>query len=307
MTEALSAVVKVGLIAPSPESRSRLSGVLPEGAIVVAQSDTQTFRGGAARIEFKQAQPEIALVEAGDPAAFVDLVSSLRQDLPSTWIFAVGEANEAQSVIAAVRAGVREFLVAPVSADVVREAVERYLAENPRNRRKAGKIFAVTSAKGGCGSTSVAINLAASMGDLPETRVALADLSHPLGDVAAYLGLKPKYTLNDALKAASRLDPVLLETFMTTKAGVHILAGQARIESSPESAWPVGFEADSGSFGDFLSFGPRSLGGDQRGDSPDGGRKSRRGLGGSDGRDSSRLANLTPDPVSGARGARSRS
>jgi pilus assembly protein CpaE len=38
------------------------------------------------------------------------------------------------------------------------------------------------------------------------------------------------------LKAASRLDPVLLETFMTTKAGIHILAGQARIEPSPESA-----------------------------------------------------------------------
>ncbi len=236
MTEALSAVVKVGLIAPSPESRSRLSGALPEGAIVVAQSDTQTFRGGAARMEFKQAHPEIALVEAETLPLLLTLVSSLRQDLPSTWIFAVGEANDAQSVIAAVRAGVREFLVAPVSADVVREAVERYLAENPRNRRKAGKIFAVTSAKGGCGSTSVAINLAASMGDLPDTRVALADLSHPLGDVAAYLGLKPKYTLNDALKAASRLDPVLLETFMTTKAGVHILAGQARIESSPESA-----------------------------------------------------------------------
>ncbi len=228
---------KVGLIAPGPASRAMLSRCFPEGAIVVGQSDGQTFRGGAARAEFRQSQPEIVLVEAETaPLLLLALIGHLRQDLPAAWIFAVERATDAQSVIEAVRAGAREFLTQPVSPDTVRQAFERYLAENPKKQRKAGKVYAVTSAKGGCGSTSVAINLAASAGELPGTRVALADLSHPLGDVAAYLGLKPKYTLNDALKAASRLDPVLLETFMTTKAGIHVLAGQARIEPSPESA-----------------------------------------------------------------------
>jgi pilus assembly protein CpaE len=183
----------------------------------------------------RQANPEIVLVEAERIPQLLSLISNLRQDLPGTWIFAVGEATDAQTVISAVRAGAREFLAQPVTDDAVRQAIERYFAENPRKQGRVGTVFAVMSAKGGSGATSVAINLASSAGELPGTRVALADLSRPLGDVAAYLSLKPKYTLNDALKAASRLDPVLLETFMTIKSGIHILAGQVRIEPSPEA------------------------------------------------------------------------
>lgn len=235
MSENLSTVVKAGLIAPGPKSRARLSSTLPDGATVVSQSDAQSFLSGEARKEFREAQPEIVLVEAETTTSLLALISDLRQDLPTAWIFAVGEAVDAESVISAVRLGAREFLAQPVSPDTVRQAFERYLAEHPQKQKAVGKVFAVTSAKGGCGSTSVAINLAASAGGLPGTRVALADLSYPLGDVSAYLGVKPKYTVSDAIGAASRLDPVLLETFMTRKERISILAGQARIERSSEA------------------------------------------------------------------------
>jgi pilus assembly protein CpaE len=41
----------------------------------------------------------------------------------------------------------------------------------------------------------------------------LLDIDMPLGDAAAYLNLRPQYTVQDALGASKRLDPNLLENF----------------------------------------------------------------------------------------------
>jgi pilus assembly protein CpaE len=81
------------------------------------------------------------------------------------------------------------------------------------------------SAKHGSGATTVAVNLAGIIGSRSSQKTALIDLDRPLGDAAAYLNVKPNFTVSDALAAGPRLDSVLLESYMQATNGFQILPG----------------------------------------------------------------------------------
>src|SRR5690606_31137217 len=113
--------------------------------------------------------------------------------ISQAWLLLILQAHNPDLIIQAVRAGSREFLTRPVSAEHLKQAFGRYAEERQRttHERRTGRIYTVTSGKGGSGATFVAVNLAAAIADLPETSVNLIDLNTPVGDAAAYLNLKP--------------------------------------------------------------------------------------------------------------------
>src|SRR5262249_62124053 len=92
-------------------------------------------------------------------------------------------------------------------------------------RLKQRKRYSIASAQHGSGATTVAINLAGIIAARSKRKTALIDLDRPLGDVAAYLNVRPNFTVSDALTAGTRLDPVLLESYMQPTHGFHVLPG----------------------------------------------------------------------------------
>jgi pilus assembly protein CpaE len=116
-----------------------------------------------------------------------------------------------------------------LTEDALRQALQRHIEECQREQQKddnpPGKIYTVCSAKPGTGATTMAINIAASIAECDTARVALLDLDWPLGDAAAFLNIKPRFTVADALGAIDRLDPVLLESYMHKNGGMDVLAG----------------------------------------------------------------------------------
>src|SRR5262249_10368440 len=89
-------------------------------------------------------------------------------------------------------------------------------------------VFCVTSAKHGSGATTLAVNLAGIIAARSKQSTALLDLDRPVGDSAAYLNLKPAFTVSDALNAGPRLDSVLLESYMQMRTGVRLMAGSRK-------------------------------------------------------------------------------
>ena len=164
-------------------------------------------------------------------------VHQLYLNLPEACIFVLAETEDSQLIIETMRAGAREFLSQPVKASAISDAIHRYLAEKRTNEesKTSGEIFSVLGTKGGVGATTTAVNLAASLTDDPQAKVALLDLNDQLGDLAVHLNLKTEFTVADAVASISRLDAVLLDSFMTHSQGVAVLAGRKDLESSPPS------------------------------------------------------------------------
>ena len=74
------------------------------------------------------------------------------------------------------------------------------------SRTSRGRLITVFSAKGGCGKTTLATNLAAALADRGRREVCLVDLDLAFGDVAIALQLFPAHTIADAVPLADSLD-----------------------------------------------------------------------------------------------------
>jgi pilus assembly protein CpaE len=220
----------LGVLATSPEERDLLRSlvrVVGLGSLEVEVDQYCATRVDRQTLQFIEARPDVVIVDMADPAVTIQALAILHAVLPECWLLVSSSVNDPELIIQAMRAGAREYLLKPLPPAALSQALRRYLAEKEQSQKKgrAGEIYCVSSAKGGSGTTSLTLNLASALADLPNTRVALLDLSSPVGDAAAYLNLTPRFTATDALEAAGRLDSVLLESYMTHTQGLAVLPG----------------------------------------------------------------------------------
>lgn len=160
-----------------------------------------------------------------DGRAAFDLASSMRISRPSFGVVLVRHRVDTALLSDALRAGVRE-VVAESEVDALAEAVDRVRNLSFALRDAAGAVaeddgsgggvlVSVFAAKGGCGKTTLATNLAAALADKGRREVCLVDLDLAFGDVAIALQLFPAHTLADAVPLAARLDHAAISQLLT--------------------------------------------------------------------------------------------
>jgi pilus assembly protein CpaE len=225
-------LVNVGLLTTAAESASVLRAhVRATGmsSVSVEVNEYCKARTDLSVRRFIDARPDVILIDGEDIAGVASSVQVLHDALPAAWILVCTSVHDANTILALVRAGARELIPSPITPSAVLQAIHRYNEERERERQSQsalnGKIYSVCSAKSGGGSTTVAMNVAAALAELPGSHVAMLDLAWPLGDAATFLRTTPRFTIADALGAASRLDSVLLENYMHKEQGVHVLPG----------------------------------------------------------------------------------
>lgn len=176
--------------------------------------------------------PKIIIVDMQVRETALSTLRTLHDLLPDSWLFITATGNDPQLVIETMHSGAREFLSKPSTSEGLAQALERYSAEQRKTSTTIkGKTYCITSAKGGAGTTSVAINLAVATGNAAAANVALVDLGSPVGDVAEYINIRSKYTIADILDSTSRMDNVLLESFLTRKHSIAVLPGNKEFHS----------------------------------------------------------------------------
>ena len=176
----------------------------------------------------RAANPDVTLVDipADNPPLALRAIELLRQEMPDSAVFAIGNLNQPQIIVNAMRAGAREFIERPTTTTDLLEAFVRLTAAQRRVRQEGprGKVFAVVNAKGGSGATTVAVNLALAL-QSAHGQTALVDLA-PLGHAALHLNVKPVFSVADATRNLHRMDSSLLESFMTRHSGgLQLMAG----------------------------------------------------------------------------------
>ena len=85
--------------------------------------------------------------------------------------------------------------------------------------------MALFGGKGGVGTTSIAVNLASALRQLPgNPSVILVDVNQHGGDLPLYLDLQPNHSFRDIAADLSRLDPAFLVRVLTKcESGLQVL------------------------------------------------------------------------------------
>ena len=176
--------------------------------------------------ELRQLEPEVVLVclSPENPEPALGSIRLLHSALSGIVICAVGDLNQAHTVIRAVREGATDFIDSTSDVVALEAALGSLAAEVLRSSRKQGKIVTFLGAKGGSGTTTLAVNVAVALQELT-AKVALLDLApHP--HAALHLNVQPGFGVSDALANLDRMDKHLLESYMAPcTGGLHLLSG----------------------------------------------------------------------------------
>jgi pilus assembly protein CpaE len=161
--------------------------------------------------------PETIIVDISGTDMPASRVHDLAQVCePGVTVIAIGDRNDIGLYRDLVRAGVTEYIVKPVTPQLLAKALSREsgLAEGNPISRKLGKMVACVGARGGVGTTTLAINLAWYLANREKRRIVLLDLDLQNGDCALALNLRPTPGLREALSNPLRIDDVFLERAM---------------------------------------------------------------------------------------------
>lgn len=193
------------------------------------------------------------VVEAGAQEAFVEQIAALRPGLvfldfsathaeastrlaeqvvrlfPQLPLVAVGNAGEPDTMLTALRAGVRDFIDLRGSPAQATNAVRRLMVPRAQVRHitpahRHGKIVALLGARAGVGVTSLAVNLAATVRQRESAEVLLLDLGLPARDGALHMNIAPEFHFVEAVRNLRRFDQVFVDTALARHAnGVSVL------------------------------------------------------------------------------------
>jgi pilus assembly protein CpaE len=131
--------------------------------------------------------------------------------------------HDPQLILEALRSGASEFLTQPFSNEQFRTVLEKLAQRNPDLVAEQGRLIVVVPAKGSCGASTLAFNLAIQIRKSGSKNTLLADLDPITGIQAFQMKLKPNFSFMDALAHASRLDGDLWKGIVQNYQGIDVL------------------------------------------------------------------------------------
>src|SRR5438093_7482568 len=211
----------VGLIVSEDDGFKKHFGrLLRAGAIPVSVIDDRAGRDGT--------PPDLVIVDTRDASSSMASIERLRASAPGAGIFAIALVAEPDLILQSMRAGANEFFIWPPADETFHGAVRRTAArrEAAQGSKPAATTLVFFGAKGGAGTTTIAVNCGVELARLSKRATVIVDLKAGLGEVSLFLGVRPRFSLLDAIDNLHRLDREFLrELVVKHKSGLEILAG----------------------------------------------------------------------------------
>ncbi len=199
--------------------------------------------------ECQDIAPDVIIVDTTgrelDAGLFMQAIS-MNPESPCT-IFALHNEMDISIFKDMIRQGAKEFIHYPTDRDALELALRKHLAflsrvtSGQKNASQsagnstppvtAGKVISVFGAKGGVGSSTVAINLAHELHSLNNAPVVFVDLDQVFCNTAVMLNQKPDYSLGDiADNNPKEVDEALLaKIILKHDSGLHFVVGSKSV------------------------------------------------------------------------------
>jgi pilus assembly protein CpaE len=151
--------------------------------------------------------PDVLVLDFGHRSAFeiMETIKSLGTPPP---VIAAHVSADPDLILAAVRAGAREFLYPPIGVETLTTALDKIadelLMKAPPHR--TGKAIGFLSADGGSGATTVACHVAAELSRITSAGTLAADFDLLGGMVGFWLKANGAYSLLDIIRNLGRMD-----------------------------------------------------------------------------------------------------
>ncbi len=181
--------------------------------------------------------PDIILIDDNPESDDVfTRVKMIKAHFPQATLFFVSDNKDPHQIIKAMKAGASEYLVEPLSEEILNNAIDEVRAKLANSGRLSqGRVYSFISAKGGVGSTVLAVNTAVALAMNKKATVALLDMSFQSGDTSVLLDILPQNTIADISANIHRLDVSFLHGVMSHhSSGIDFLPAPPNPEDSDE-------------------------------------------------------------------------
>jgi len=231
-------LARIQLVAAQPAIQQQLGNMLRhDGYEIITAAD-----GPAALHQWTAERPDLVVCDNDlrGPSG-TELVIRIRQAEGSgahTPIILLGGGTDVDAKVLALRSGADDYLAKPVHPQElsarVRGLLTRFQRAHPQQRRAtSGRVVAFYGAKGGVGTTTLAINTAIAAHRELKRSVCLVDANLQFGDHRVFLDLGPdSRSIVDAVSASAVDLDMLRSSVVRHETGVELLLAP----SSPEHA-----------------------------------------------------------------------
>ncbi len=168
----------------------------------------------------------VFLDTASDRDQAVQLLEEIGRTGSHIQVIALLASNEPDFILRCLRAGASDFLILPLTAEQVDAAFGKLSRSQPAQEtpgKETAKTVAVMPAKGACGATTVACNLAFQWKRISGKKVLLVDMDPLTGNLSFLLKVKSVYSFLDVLQRSSELDADLWGAMVRPVHGVDVL------------------------------------------------------------------------------------
>ena len=172
-----------------------------------------------------------------DPQTALEDLESMVRDNPHLCTIVISENMNQDLILSAMQAGARHFLQKGSIREQLSGVMARLLTHTGVKQR-TGSILTVFSASGGCGATTVALNLANELRLKASKGVLVIDLDRCYGAASSYLDLKSEYGIDDLLTYEGKIDKHLIQSSSCAyKDDFHVLLSSAGKPKKTEKGW----------------------------------------------------------------------
>ena len=211
---------RVAIVDPTEHSRESLRALLLGVDFVWLEAE-------CARYEYffdviQGSMPDLAIVALdADKNRALQMIGQLSVEHPRLPILTIS--NDHQALLQSLQRGAKYFLMNPVGLEDLLAALRRALGDSPNGQADSGEltglmtnvrqpgasqVIALLGSRGGVGTTTLAVNLAATLASDPNNAVALVDLDLALGDADIALEVQgmDNISIGDLARNIERLD-----------------------------------------------------------------------------------------------------